>query len=146
MNQKRVLVLLILISSLSVSLFAGGFALPVSVPAPRYGRAYEACDDATLCTGIQPVWLPGWNKVDLGGTFIMPSQMGKPGLTIHASFIRGTRIRKALKLSQCFPDHGQTSQAQVWSWYVRPLRSGQHLGFYASPSVGPHSGNEMADD
>lgn len=92
MNPKRVLVLLILISSLSVSLFAGGFALSgVGSRATAMGGAYRGlADDATAM-----YWNPAGlafqegTKVDLGGTFIMPSakwQNNGPVFTTYHGF------------------------------------------------------------
>jgi len=75
MTKNRVLLMLV-ISSLSVSLFAGGFALSgVGSRATAMGGAFRGLSDDATAMFWNPAGLAFQDglKVDLGGTFIMPS-------------------------------------------------------------------------
>jgi len=139
MNPKRVLVLLILISSLSVSLFAGGFALSgVGSRATAMGGAYRGlADDATAM-----YWNPAGlafqdgNKVDLGGTFIMPSAKWENPGTNPLTFNSGeTESEKALKaFPSAFLTMAKHPKLKYGLGVFVPYGLGSTWDLYASPA------------
>lgn len=139
MNQKRVLVLLILISSLSVSLFAGGFALSgVGSRATAMGGAYRGlADDATAM-----YWNPAGlafqdgNKVDLGGTFIMPSaKWENPNAAATGLRPGETESEKALKaFPNAFLTMAKHPKLKYGLGVFVPYGLGSTWDLYASPA------------
>lgn len=105
MKRTRVLVLLVLISSLSVSLFAGGFALSgVGSRATAMGGAFRGLSDDATAMYWNPAGLAfqDGNSVSLGGTFIMPSAKwennGPIFTNVHGFQATEYEAEKALKM------------------------------------------------
>lgn len=76
MNKKAMLVLMVAFSALSVSLFAGGFALSgVGSRATAMGGAFRGLSDDASAMYWNPAGLAFQDglSMELGGTFVMPS-------------------------------------------------------------------------